>query len=465
MHEVQRFKNPSVEIDQFSLPRVVHGERLGVIAVSRREIAAFQGLESAALNARGMLRFGSDDASRVSRMLLEYIALPRWNEQRNLADFEAFGDPNSLTEAMRAARASMNCEESFLTWFAFDRPCDESGVLLIDHFLHDVSKDLKHAQRAYLEEMRNSCLRPYEVLAGDGPNDFTILRDLWSDDLIPLSSGIRVLGSRGNGMAFARVTLGADSTVEVLGALAVPGAVMMELLLLLRLMHQNFRTQTPGFSDEQFFKDVTPWILRAWVNSFAPPRKTPPGKRIVQLKVVLDEIRPQIWRRLLVPEGITLSALSAALEHAMGWERYHLHEFDIEGVCYGVPDSDYPRPVHPERDRRLSDFHFEKGARFYFHYDFGDGWCHRVIIEKFLEPESDVPYPVCVNGARACPPEDVGGPGGYRNFLTVVRNPRHSEHHSMKQWAHRNGRDFDAERFDVAEVNKKLRGRVIPARK
>ena len=58
---------------------------------------------------------------------------------------------------------------------------------------------------------------------------------------------------------------------------------------------------------------------------------------VVSLKVTLRGTRPPIWRRLLVPGGMTLGDLHHAIQAAMGWEDDHLHAFDIEGRQYGDP--------------------------------------------------------------------------------------------------------------------------------
>lgn len=406
-----------------------------------------------------MFRFGSDEISVVARAILDYARSPRWNEQRAQAEAEAFGDPDGWSEAMRAARASMLGEEAFALWFAFERPIDASGSRLVDAFLRD-RHDLTTTQRDYVRRVRTSCLRPYEVIGGDDVRGPVALRDLWTDDLVPLASrGAR--RSRGNGMAFVRMMIGPDGLPEMLEALAVPRPDMKLLLFQLRLMRQQSGRDDSWPNDDDFFKFVTPWILRAWLRTFARPRKEPLGKRIVQVKVTLDGIRPLVWRRLLLPESLPLLSLSAALERAMGWESYHLHEFELDGVAYGEPDSENPRPVHAQRDYRFGDFGLKKGGRFTYRYDFGDDWQHRIVVEKVLPAEPGIAYPVCIDGARACPPEDVGGPHGYSEFVKVLRNPRHRAHEEVKRWSRRKGRDFDPERFDNAAVNTRLRRRVI----
>jgi Plasmid pRiA4b ORF-3-like protein len=91
---------------------------------------------------------------------------------------------------------------------------------------------------------------------------------------------------------------------------------------------------------------------------------------------------------------------------------------------------------------------------FTYLYDFGDNWEHVIVVEKSLPPGEGVRYPVCLAGARACPPEDVGGIPGYEGFLEAVKNPDHPEHDEYIDWI---GGKFDLEAFDVDEVNQRLR--------
>ncbi|MEO6835537.1 MAG: hypothetical protein ABI231_06475 [Candidatus Tumulicola sp.] len=258
-----------------------------------------------------MFRFGSDEVSVIARAPTEYVRSPRWDEQRDLAAAEAFGDPGEWSEAMQVARASMVGEEAFESWFAFERPIDASGSPLVDTFLR-ARRDLTQAQRNYLQRIRESCLRPYEIFAGNDPRNCSTLRDLWADELIPLDGRGSARGSRSSGTAFVRVAIGPRGLPEMIEALAVPRADMDWLLLHLRLLGQQLGRDNAWSNDDDFFKFVTPWILGAWLRTFGRPRKEPPGKGILQVKVTLDGIRPLIWRRLLVPESITLLSLPAA---------------------------------------------------------------------------------------------------------------------------------------------------------
>lgn len=171
--------------------------------------------------------------------------------------------------------------------------------------------------------------------------------------------------------------------------------------------------------------------------------------RIVQLKISLAHISPPIWRRVLVPETMTLGDLHEVIQIAMGWTNSHLHEFQVHGVSYGEPDLEYD-DMYDEWDIRLSDLALREKLRLKYTYDFGDDWEHNVVVEKFLPVDKTVQYPVCIKGKRACPPEDCGGPWGYAGFLDAIGDPNNPEHDEMIEWI---GEDFDPEEFDVDETS------------
>ena len=184
-------------------------------------------------------------------------------------------------------------------------------------------------------------------------------------------------------------------------------------------------------------------------------RKTMPSKvRIYQIKATLDESKPPIWRRILVPSNITLEKFHYMLQVAMGWTNSHLHQFIVGQTYFGEPHPDYGFEMRDERDVKLNQVVTGEGFKFRYEYDFGDSWLHNLLVEKVLEPEPGQQYPVCVKGKRACPPEDVGGVWGYEGFLEAIRNPDHSEHEMYVEWI---GGEFDPEEFDLDETNEILR--------
>lgn len=177
--------------------------------------------------------------------------------------------------------------------------------------------------------------------------------------------------------------------------------------------------------------------------------KAPAG--VLQLRIELREIEPKVWRRVLVPETITLASLHAVIQRAFQWGGHHVHEFEAAGERYGTLDPDYDEPgsVRSERTRLTSAM---TGSRTIdYLYDFGDNWLHRVKVEKTFAPMPDLKLPLCVDGAGATPPDDCGGAPGYMDFVQAMADPTHEEHEDMKRWI---GRDsWDPAAFDIDSVN------------
>ncbi len=81
------------------------------------------------------------------------------------------------------------------------------------------------------------------------------------------------------------------------------------------------------------------------------------------------------------------------------------------------------------------------------------GSMHAITVED-IWPRTELNIvPRCLDGKRACPPEDCGGIGGYEHLLEVLRDRRHPEYREMRAWA---GRHFDPELFSVQAVNSAL---------
>ena len=181
-------------------------------------------------------------------------------------------------------------------------------------------------------------------------------------------------------------------------------------------------------------------------------------KRILQLKISLIEIEPEIWRRVLVPDSLTLRELHGVIQGAMGWQDCHLHMFEIGGRHFQTPFEDgLELDVEDEREHRLDRLVRVK-SRFLYTYDFGDDWNHSVKVEKAMPPDSGlldpagryVPY--CIGGARACPPEDCGGPYGYPELLQALAEPDNPDYRELADWA----RGFEPEAFDIGETNAEI---------
>lgn len=189
------------------------------------------------------------------------------------------------------------------------------------------------------------------------------------------------------------------------------------------------------------------------------PRESKQLSQVYQLKITLQDIEPPVWRQIQVADG-TLYDLHKHIQTAMGWTNSHLHQFEIGGKLYAPPDP-FPGAGWDESDSldstefRLSRVFANKpnGFSFVYEYDFGDGWRHEIVLEGTEPAEPGKRYPQCVDGARACPPDDCGGPGGYQEFLKAIGDPEHEQHEDMLEWI---DGEFDPEKFSPTAATKKM---------
>lgn len=168
--------------------------------------------------------------------------------------------------------------------------------------------------------------------------------------------------------------------------------------------------------------------------------KLDPTRVQLQLKVTLLDIKPAIWRRLLVPAAIKLPKFHAVLQLAFGWTNSHLHAFRLDDDVYeAIYPDDWDQDFagsgqrHDEKKFRLCDLLHAPDDYLIYEYDFGDSWQHEVVLDKIL-PASGARFASCLAGARAGPPEDCGGVPGYENLVEAMADPEHPERAELLEW-------------------------------
>jgi DNA invertase Pin-like site-specific DNA recombinase len=211
---------------------------------------------------------------------------------------------------------------------------------------------------------------------------------------------------------------------------------------------------------------VTEIVKRHWQahpNFSLPRSKMAPRKKaqsIYQLKITLKDIRPPIWRQVQVHNDVTLGHLHWVIQFSMGWTNSPLHSFSIQGVEYGLPMPELgfdEMGLRDEQPVKLSKIIPGEKFKFVYLYDFGDSWEHEVLVEKVLEADPEIDYPICLKAKRACPPEDCGGTWAYQEFIKAIQDPEHPEHEEMLEWVEG---FFDPEDAAFNEINPRLK--MIP---
>lgn len=178
---------------------------------------------------------------------------------------------------------------------------------------------------------------------------------------------------------------------------------------------------------------------------------------IIQLKITLQGTKPPIWRRVLVDKSITFEQLHYIIQAAMGWASSHLYEFDVNGYRIAVPYEEFEEDFGDEfidaSSVTIGKLVKEVKAKFSYTYDFGDGWEHKIVVEKFLPRDAQIKYPICIDGKLNCPPEDCGGVPGFYDLLEILGNEKHPDRKEMLEWL---GYQYDADYFDKDEINEEL---------
>jgi hypothetical protein len=174
---------------------------------------------------------------------------------------------------------------------------------------------------------------------------------------------------------------------------------------------------------------------------------------LITLHIQLEPLQldPPIWRRIRVSGDCTLRKLHHFIQAAMGWSSSHLHEFSLGEQRFMPPDLDFPEPdVLDDRKHKLRRL-LQAGDRLRYLYDFGDNWQHVIAVEAVEPAEVEGTWCEVLDGARACPPEDVGGVPGYLGFLeSISKRPLDEDGREALEWA---GGSFDAALFDRRAAN------------
>lgn len=178
---------------------------------------------------------------------------------------------------------------------------------------------------------------------------------------------------------------------------------------------------------------------------------------IARLRIELEGTEPLVWRRVDVPLDLRLRRVHEVIQAVFDWSFSHLHQFEVGDRLYGMPevmgDDLGGERLRSDQNTKLGKVLASGVEEFLYTYDFGDNWEHWIIVEQTFPPEPGVEYPVLVDGARRAPPEDVGGPPGFAEFLEVMADESHPDHADLRDWQ---AEPFDAEDMQLDKVEAML---------
>ena len=203
--------------------------------------------------------------------------------------------------------------------------------------------------------------------------------------------------------------------------------------------------------------------------------KRDPIKSVLQIKVSLKDTKPPVWRRFIVPDNYTFFDLHVAIQDVMVWMDTHLHAFyhqkgndfkNRKSIKIPIPEDDYfdNKESLDEREVKVVEFLKKEKDFVTYEYDFGDGWSHRVELEKILSYEKKETYPQIITGKGMCPWEDSGAIWGFYDKVKILKNKKNEDRLDLIQWLVGTGdlgydgdiekeiEDIDLSKFDVEEV-------------
>lgn len=198
------------------------------------------------------------------------------------------------------------------------------------------------------------------------------------------------------------------------------------------------------------------------MTSLEVKRKDEIRMKAYQLKVQIKESHPPIWRRVIVPAGLSFSQLSVLLNEVMGWCGYHLSSFEFYHLGLRIEEEEqfedfgFDEYDYLDAAETIIDLYLDSEDWFTYVYDFGDDWQHRVTVEKRLE-EYDKNYAEVLKFKGETPYEDCGGIYGYYQLLKTLSNPEDPEYEEMKQWTE----EHFTEKYDVKKVNELLKSQYL----
>ncbi|MBC2600167.1 plasmid pRiA4b ORF-3 family protein [Puniceicoccus vermicola] len=178
------------------------------------------------------------------------------------------------------------------------------------------------------------------------------------------------------------------------------------------------------------------------------------GQKCFLLRIELLHTHRPIWREVILPADLGLDVMHDVIQETMGWENYHLHQFEHKGVRYDALSPDEEGIENPEFLFSLKDLLKRAGSRMAYTYDFGDDWVHSITLKKTLPWDEEKIF-TCTGGEGACPLEDCGGAYGHQRICHYLENPKKNNDGFMpyEEWV---PEDYDPDFVDFEQIRENL---------
>jgi hypothetical protein len=234
---------------------------------------------------------GERDSALAS--LMRFARRADFDEDRDAAGLTFWGKRlERMTPA--EARETMDIEQSrfgFHEWLVFDCPLQGGGTI-VERFLTRAGGGLRSGERRYLERMRFSHLRPYEIQAVRRDEGLDLL-DLWANKRVQVRERLATRQLVQWDVLAARVILGPEGEPVLDGSPYLYPAREKELILrVLRRLRRSVRGKLPRGDEATFFKNVGMVFHDLWLDLVVqrplPTSVTAEGDEVVLCRTVFD---------------------------------------------------------------------------------------------------------------------------------------------------------------------------------
>jgi len=246
----------------------------------------------------------SGERDSALEKLMRFAARSEFKDKHRAALELFWGDwlSEEPDEELKEVMDSEQVNLAYHSWFVFDFDLGENRTVF-DLFLEREAKKLSSGESNFLDGMRGSHLRLYEILEVKVDQGFD-LRDFWDDRRVWVRERLATRELATWDVIAARLGRGAggEAVFETIPHV-YPATAKDELLKGLRKAHRIFTSEFPERSIADFFKSMAPvfhqlWLERVVLRS-APKILTGDGEPFVFAKVIFDLVNRDTLQNVL----------------------------------------------------------------------------------------------------------------------------------------------------------------------
>lgn len=170
-------------------------------------------------------------------------------------------------------------------------------------------------------------------------------------------------------------------------------------------------------------------------DSVLPGRRSGGGQhdlsgevRHIEFEIALDDVAPRVSRVMQLPVALDTEYALQLIILLFGWDLSHLYDLSLPKP--GTRNKNDRVTLYPDfpgmepmgdylwaKDVELGQVLTPGGPNVRLDYDYGDSWTMRLKPRKTVQREAGAHI---IRASQACPPEDIGGVGGYTQVREIL---------------------------------------------